>query len=250
MKRLSLVGAALLVPLVLSACNGDVTPSLGTLNLSGTLVDAPTLLAADDKPWTGGAGQINLRLSEATTDLLSTPLSSGGAFTLNLKDPVDDSKLPAAGFLDGVNGLCDDKAFSVTQSNPAARTVGAQLNVKTASIDAPLVNGTASSTQATTTTPGSLLLQSGGIVYSNAANTVTGSRTCLVSKTSTTVTFNMTLVKGWNSVVVEASGTSAGIQLTLKSSSPLSRWFVAPKPVAQPLSIQSLRGSLSRFLNP
>ncbi|WP_293913882.1 hypothetical protein [Deinococcus sp.] len=249
MNRLVLIGSLLLGTAMLTACSGGgitdtalkpgpvtpvpsgeppAEPKLASLSISGSVVIPRAPNTSKDTPWNGGAGQITAILAVTKTEVLSTALSATGAFALNLNETVDDSKLGADSLALLFKSYCP-AGFKLTASNPGARDALAYLEVKSASINEQLLNANSVITLATASAPALQVLKVGFITYSNAANTITGNQSCLFENKTIAESADVSLVKGWNSLVLTftgpaLSGASGENTITLSNGASLDRW--------------------------
>jgi hypothetical protein len=174
---------------------------------------------------------VNIALAGSAVAIAPATLASNGTFSFNLNQEVPDSQLPTQSSLDNLKGLCDDTAaVKLMASNPSSRNVGAQIKVKTASVDQIAAPALATFVPATAATPGSSTLTVGTIVYSNAANTLTDNQTCKLNGKDVNLKVNISLVRGWNAIALTATFNSGTPTLTYETKALPTRWIVFNAP--------------------
>lgn len=208
----------------------DVRQSPALESVSGQLYDFTSLTApAEVKPWSGGAGKMDLVAGGQTVQ--KAPLAADGTFALDLKQAPQSGWLPASPqslvTLLGLSG-CQGEARG---SDPAARLVPAQVRVTAGKSGQAVPFKVLPPTQAGNAQLNYFSL--GTLVYADRAVSLTGRLTCPAGQSRTVVDFQLPLQKGWNKVtqqITKPSGAALPSQISFASNFPQpEQWVLVPQ---------------------
>lgn len=234
-----MIGAALALSALLASCGGGgSTPTPTTYAVGGTLTTLNANATSEANffgPWAGGAGTIQAKAGSTGTALASGTVAADGNFSVTLPATIAGSDLEAVG--EGQVDLGDENCTgSVTVSNTGALGTAVFFSVDSVSSD-----GEASPADLrliySGSTPVGLAATGGGLLYVNAATTISGQQTCVIDGAKLTTSINVSLQAGYNRfnavITVKADGSGS---LDISSGDWPSRWVVSDTS-ALPLSL-------------
>ncbi len=189
-------------------------------SVSGTLTEPVNFsYPMTTKAWTGGAGQVILEAAPLTggaaSEISRSPLTSSGAFSLDLTTAPATSQRQSATVANLLGGAASQCSGDARSDTPQATMTVAQLRVSASKsgIAAPftfLTPITVNSSQGATAQNNHLSLS--GLIYVSQAVKFSGGMVCQrgPGKPVTTVLFPLPLYKGWNQFTVQTVTDSDG----------------------------------------